>query len=91
MDLPKTERGNKHALVFQDFLTKWPMVYPMPDQKTKCIVQILVEEFTPLFGVLEALLSDRGTNLLSYLMKDICSLWELKNLTQQLTILSVMG
>ena len=44
MDLPKTERGNKHVLVFQDFLTKWPMVYPVPDQKTKRIVQILVEE-----------------------------------------------
>ena len=33
MDLPWTEKGNKHVLVLQDFLTKWPMVYPMPDQK----------------------------------------------------------
>ena len=41
------------------------MVHPMPDQKTKRIVQILVEEFIPLFGVPEALLSDRGTDLLS--------------------------
>ena len=31
MDLPLTDTGNRHVLVFQDFLTKWPLVYPMPD------------------------------------------------------------
>ena len=60
MDLPKTERGNKHVIVFQDFLTKWPIVVPMPDQKSSRIVQILVEEVILFFGVPEALLSDRG-------------------------------
>ena len=39
-----------------------------------------MEEFIPLFGVPEALLSDRGTNLLSYLMKDICSLLGIEKL-----------
>ena len=71
MDLPKTENGNKHVLVFQDFLSKWPVVFPLPDQKTKRIVDILVKEIIPVFGVPEGLLSDRGTNLLSYLMKDV--------------------
>lgn len=73
MDLPKTEKGNKLVLVLQDFLTKFPMVYPMPDQKTTRIVKILVEEYIPMFGVLEALMPDRGTNLLSLLMRDICT------------------
>ena len=31
MDLPKTLDGNCHVLVFQDYLTKWPLVYPIPD------------------------------------------------------------
>ena len=74
MDLPITEQGNKHVLVFQDFLSKWPMVFPMPDQKTIRIVEILVKEMVPFFGVPEGLLSDRGTNLLSYLMRDVCAL-----------------
>ena len=26
MDLPVTEAGNRHVVVFQDFLTKWPLV-----------------------------------------------------------------
>ena len=71
MDLPLTERGHKHVVVFQDFLTKWPVVIPIPDQKTIRIVRLLVEEIIPVFGVPEALLSDRGTNLLSFLMRDV--------------------
>ena len=27
LELPKTESGNKFAIVFQDFLTEWLMVY----------------------------------------------------------------
>jgi hypothetical protein len=62
------------VIVFQDFLTKFPRVFPIPDQKTARIVRLLVEEVMPLFGVPEALLSDRGTNLLSHLMKDVCAM-----------------
>ena len=74
MELPKTAQGNKYVLVFQDFLTKWPMVYPIPDQKSQRIAEILVQEVVPFFGVPENLLSDRGANLLSHLMMDICKL-----------------
>ena len=35
----------------------------VPDQKSQRLVKLLVEEIVPLFGVPEALLSDRGTNL----------------------------
>ena len=74
MELPCTERGNKYVVVFQDMLTKWPMVYAVPDQKTERLVRLLCEEIVPMFGVPEALLSDRGTNLLSHLMLDVCRL-----------------
>ena len=52
MDLPKTVDGNCHVIVFQDYLTKWPLVYPIPDQKSIRIAQILVEEVIPFFGSL---------------------------------------
>ena len=74
LELPKTDDGNSYILVFQDFLTKWPMAFPMPDQKAIRITLLLVNEVVPVFGVPEALLSDRGTNLLSYLMRDLCDL-----------------
>ena len=74
MDLPSTERGNKHVVVIQDLFTKWPMVYAVPDQKTTRIARLIVEEVFPVFGVPECLLSDRGTNLLSNLMIDLCKM-----------------
>ena len=80
MDLPKTERGNQHVIVFQDFLTKWPMVFPVPDQKAIRIAHLLADEVIPNIGVPEALLSDRGTNLLSHLMMDLCKLLGIKKL-----------
>ena len=74
MDLPKTEAGNRHVVVFQDFLSKWPLVFAVADQKALTIAQLLVEKVIPMFGVPEALLSDRGTNLLPHLMQDICKM-----------------
>ena len=61
MDLPCTERGNKHVVVFQDMFTKWPHVFAVPDQRAERIARLLCEEVVPMFGVPEALLSDRGT------------------------------
>ena len=72
MDLPLTERGNKHVVVVQDLFNKWPFVFAVPDQKTERIARLLAEEVIPWFGVPESLLSDRGTNLLSHLMTDLC-------------------
>ena len=72
MDISMTSSGNKHVLIFQDYFTKWPMVYAITDQKTHRIVDILVRETVSVFGVPECLLSDRGTNLSSHLMTDVC-------------------
>ena len=80
MELPLTTNGNKYALVFQDLFTKWPMVYATPDQKAERIAKLLTQEIVPMFGVPEALLSDRGTNLLSHLMQDVCKMLGIKKL-----------
>ena len=72
MDLPVTDRGNRHVVVIQDLFTKWPLVFPAPDQKASRIAKLIAEEVVPLFGVPESLLSDRGTNLLSHLVTDLC-------------------
>jgi len=52
----------------------------MPDQKTLQIIKILVEDFIAMFGIPEASLAGRGTNLLSILMKEICSLLGIEKL-----------
>ena len=80
MDLPCTLRGNRHVVVFQDMLTKWPMVFPVPDQKAERLARLLCEEIVPMFGVPEALLSGHGANLLSHLMLDVCAILGIEKL-----------
>ena len=75
MDLPCTEHGNKHVVIFQDTL-----VFPVPDQHAERIARLLCEEIVPMFSVPEALLSDRGSNLLSSLMLDVCKLLGIEKL-----------
>ena len=74
MELPKISRGNRYVIVMQDFLIKWPLVFPLPDQKANRIARLLVDELLPMFGVPEALLSDQGTNLLANVVQDVCQL-----------------
>ena len=74
MDLPLTERRNRHVVVILDLFSKWPLVFPVPDQKAARIARLVAEEVVPVFGVPESLLSDRGTNLLSKLVQDLCRL-----------------
>ena len=63
-----------------DLFTKWPFVYVTPDQKSLRIAKLLVDEIVPFCGVPEALLTDRGTNLLSHLMLDLCEMLGTKKL-----------
>ena len=71
MDLPLTDKGNKHVVVV---LFKWPFAFAVPDHKAERIARLLADEVIPCFGVPESLLSDRGTNLLTNLMVDLCQM-----------------
>ena len=77
MELPTTAWGNRYVVVFQDFFTKWPFVFP--DQKVIRIARLLNEEVLPVVGVPEALLSVRGANLLAWVMEDVCGLLGITN------------
>lgn len=56
------------VVVFQDFLTKFPLVFPVPDQKPIWLTKLLAEEVI-LFGVPEA-----------HVMQDLCKLMGIKKL-----------
>lgn len=80
LELLGKDKGNQYVLVFQDFLTKCLFAFPMPDQKAKHIVHLMVIEVILLFGMPEALFSNRGANLLSHLMHDIPQLLSIQKL-----------
>ena len=78
LEMPKTERGNSYIVVFMDYLTKWPEAYAIPDQSSETIARLLVENVICRHGIPKELLSDRGPNLLSNLMLDICDIMGMK-------------
>ena len=71
VQLPRTRRGNRYAVVFMDYLTKWPEVYATTDQTTPTIARLLVEEIISRHGVPRQLLSDRGPAFLSKLVLEV--------------------
>ena len=72
IQFPKTSRGNQYAVVFVDYLTKWPEVFAVPDQSAATIARLLVEEIVSRHGVPSEVLSDQGRAFLSGL---ITSAW----------------
>ena len=71
---PCSSRGKRYAIVFINYLTKWPEVFATSDQTSVTIVQLLVEHVISCHGVPSELLSDRGTAFLSRLMLDVYKL-----------------
>ena len=80
LQLPLTRSGNRYVMVFADYLTKWIEAFPVPDQSAETIARLLVEKVVCVHGVPEQLLSDRGANILSELVLEICSLLGIDNL-----------
>ena len=78
VQFPKSRSGNKYAVVFVDYLTKWPEVFPTADQTALTIAQLFVTKIISRHGVPGELLSDRGAAFLSHLMQNVCELMDTK-------------
>ena len=61
-------------MVFQDYLTKWPKVFAVENQKADTIARLLVEHVVARHGVPQRLLSDRGSIIHSLLVQEVCKL-----------------
>ena len=80
VQLPLTQAGNKYAVVFIDYLTKWVEVFAVADQTAETVARLFVEGVVCRHGVPQELLSDRGGNFLSALMQEVCRLMGVKKL-----------
>ena len=78
LQLPLTQQGNRYAVVFMDYLTKWPEVFAVPDQTALTRARLLVEQVISRHGVPSQLLSDRGTVFLSNLLRELCTVMGIK-------------
>ncbi|GFT37120.1 retrovirus-related Pol polyprotein from transposon 17.6 [Trichonephila clavipes] len=72
--LPRTASGNKYLLVVIDYFTKWPEVYPIPDQEAPTVAEAVVQHWISRYGVPLQLHSDQGRNFVSAVLKGVCEL-----------------
>ena len=68
MELPQTVNGNRYVISFVDYLTKWVESFATSNQTSETIVRLLIDHVICRHGVPNALISDRGPNLLPTLM-----------------------
>ena len=72
--LVTTYKGNKQILVITDYFTKYPEAFALPDQKEETVAKPLVNEIIARHGVSQQILTDRGSNFTSTLIKEVCQL-----------------
>ena len=67
-----------NILVFQDHFTKHVLAYVTPDQTAKTTANFLYGEYISIFGAPARLLSDKGANFTSSVIKEMCKILGIK-------------
>ena len=78
--LPKSSRGHQYILVILDYATRYPEAIPLRTMASKGIARELVLMFSRV-GIPEEILTDQGTPFMSRIMKDLCKLMKIKQLS----------
>ena len=71
----ETDRGNKYVLTMVDHFTKWPIAIAIPDRKAETIARAIFEHLICEHGVPRKILSDRGQELISEVLKILYEKW----------------
>ena len=75
---PLSSRGNLYVLTVIDGFTHWPEFIAIPDATAKTITRAFFEDIICRHGCPKRLLSDRGSQFLSNLIKEVCCLLDIK-------------
>ena len=73
-----TNKGNRYILTFQDDLTKFMVVIPIPAQDAETVAREFVQNVVLKYGIPEVVLTDQGANFLSELFANVCKLLQIK-------------
>lgn len=74
----ETTNKNRYTVVTSDYLSRYPEIYAVTSIDAATIADLLVNQFMPRHGALRTLLSDRGSNFRSSLVKEACFLMNTK-------------
>jgi hypothetical protein len=79
--LPITKRRNRFIIVFTDYFSRWVEAIPLPDTEATTVAEAFITEIICRHGTPNQLLSDKGPQFLSAVMKEVCRLCDIKKST----------
>ncbi len=77
LELSLTDSGNKYAVAFTDYLTKWVEAFPLKIQKAETIAKVFINEIITRHSAPKELLSDQGRNFTSKLIQDVSKYFQI--------------
>ena len=75
---PPSSKGSRYIVVFSDYLTRWVEAFPVPSVGATIIARLLIDEIISRHRAPRVLLSDRGTNLLSKVVAEVCKIFQIQ-------------
>jgi hypothetical protein len=78
--LKESRRGKKFILVITDYFTKWPEAFALKDSTAELVAEVLMKKFIPRHGVPMKILTDRGSQFTSKLLKELFRLMKIKKM-----------
>jgi hypothetical protein len=76
----KTPRRAEYILTCVDVFTKWAEAFPIPSKEAHVVARVLVDNVFTRIGTPISLLSDRGTDVDSTIMREVCQLLHIDKL-----------
>ena len=73
--LHKTKEGYQYCLIIVDSFSKWCESFPLITQEATEIASVLYNEIFTRFGAPHTIVSDRGRNFMSKLVKALCEMF----------------
>ena len=78
--LKKSHNGNKYIVVFIDYFTKMVEAFAIPDMEATTIAKLLLNEVVFRYGAPSKILSDKGSQFTSQLLKDLSTFIQTKKI-----------
>ena len=82
--LPRTIKGKQYILVICDYATSYPEVYVMRTVTTPAVAEKLIDLFS-CYILPQEILSDKGSNFRSELLKEVCRMIRIKPFRQSIS------
>lgn len=78
--LTQSYERNKYILTIQDDLTKFIIACPLLNQEAETVAQMFVEHFICKYGTPKSIQTDQGSNFMSNLFKNVCTLLKINKI-----------